>query len=169
MQGLSAIQNLYSLRYRGRLVCDGPVYIRGRLVIADGTRVRLGRHVRIRGLVRISGGGTVTVGCNTLLNGCWVVAVKSVSIGDDCLVSDCGITDSDYHNLEPELRHADPGEASTRPVVVDRNVWVGAQAMVLKGSHIGRDSVIGAGSIVRGGVPERVVVVGNPAKVVKHL
>ena len=123
----------------------------------------------MRGLVRISGGGDVQIGDNTLLNGCWVVSASEVSIGQDCLISDCGITDTDYHNLEPELRHAPAGDRSVRRVQLGCNVWVGAQAIVLKGSSIGKDSVVGAGAVVRGTVPERVLVAGNPAVVVKNL
>jgi len=169
MLGFAAVRAVHLLRYRGKLVCSGPVYIRGRLAITQGTIVRLGPHVRVRGHVRFSGGGTVCVGANTLLNGCWIVSCQSVSIGDDCLISDCGITDSDYHNLEPELRHDPPRSAAVRPVRLERNVWVGAQAIVLKGAHIGSDSVVGSGAVVRGDVPSRVVVSGNPGKVIKHL
>jgi hypothetical protein len=51
--------------------------------------------------------------------------------------------------------------------VLGRNTWVGARAIVLKGTTIGDDSVVGSGSVVRGEVPAGVVVAGNPAVVVK--
>lgn len=155
------------VRHRGRISCGEGVAVRGRLLIQQGTRVSLGPHVRIRGKVTVNGGGQVSVGAGTLLNGCWIVAKEQVQIGDRCLISDCGITDSDFHNLDPLTRHESPSASVTKAVSIDDNVWVGAHALVLKGSHIGTDSVVGAGGVVRGDIPAGVVVTGNPAVVVK--
>jgi acetyltransferase-like isoleucine patch superfamily enzyme len=157
------------LRHLGRVTCGEDVMVVGRLRITQGTRVHLGARTRVRGRVTVNGGGEVRVGEDTLLNGCWIGATRSVTVGDRCLVSDCDITDSDFHNLDPERRHLPPDERSRRPVVLEDNVWVGAKALVLKGSHIGADTVVGSGAVVRGTVPPRVVVVGNPAQVVRHL
>ena len=136
----------------------------GRLKIQEGTRVVLGDRVRVRGRVTINGGGLVTVGADTLLNGCWIGGRTSVTIGAGCLISDCDITDSDFHNLEPSRRHEPPGERTQRPVHLGENVWVGAHAIVLKGSTIGRNSVVGAGAVVRGEVPSDVVVRRQPSQ-----
>lgn len=165
----SARRKLFSWRHRGRVTLAEDVMLRGRLVVKGRTRVELGRFVRVRGTVIVGGGGQLTVGANSLLNGCWINASDRVTLGDECLISDCGITDSDFHNLDPETRHDAPSGGVTRPVTLDENVWVGAHALVLKGTHIARDSVVGAGSVVRGEVPARVVVAGNPAVVVKRL
>ncbi len=53
-------------------------------------------------------------------------------------------------------------------MVLEDNVWVGGQVTVLKGVTVGRDSVLGRGAVVRQSVPARVVVIGNPAKIVKR-
>ena len=166
---LSAVTLAHRVRHPRTLTCGDRVVILGRLRIAQGTRVVLGDRVRVRGRVIINGGGTVTVGPDTLLNGCWIGARTSVRVGAGCLVSDCDITDSDFHNLEPARRHQPPDDRTQRPVELGDNVWVGAHALVLKGTRVGRDSVVGAGAVVRGDVPPSVVVVGNPAEVVKHL
>ena len=166
---LAARTRWYVARYRGRLVCAEDVLIVGRLRIAQRTRVHLGARTRVRGRVVINGGGEVRVGPETLLNGCWIGAARQVTVGARCLLSDCDITDADFHNAAPELRHDAPGESTRRPVVLEDNVWVGARAIVLKGSHIGHDSVIGAGAVVRGSVPARVVAIGNPASVDRTL
>ncbi len=166
---LAVVRTGYRLRYPRTLSCGHRVVIAGRLKIQQGTRVVLGDRVRVRGRVTINGGGVVTVGADTLLNGCWIGARTSVTVGASCLISDCDITDSDFHNLDPSRRHEPPDERTQSPVHFGDNVWVGAHAMVLKGSTVGRDSVVGAGAVVRGEVPAGVVVLGNPAKVVKHL
>lgn len=157
----------YRLRYPSSTFGAG-VRIIGRLRIGKGTRVELGRSVRIRQKVILNGGGTIVVGEHTLLNGCWIQALERVEVGAWNLLSDCGVTDTDHHNLPPRLRHADPLPQVTEPVVLGRNVWVGLGAVILKGSAVGDDSVVGAGAVVRGRVPDGVVVTGNPATVVRE-
>ncbi|MCL2536544.1 MAG: acyltransferase [Nocardiaceae bacterium] len=166
--GLMASTTVHRLGHPRSLRCGDDTVVLGWLSIAGGTRVVLGDRVRVRGRVRIAGGGTLVVGADTLLNGCWITATTEVRIGERCLVSDCGITDSDHHNLDPCLRHDPPQPASRRMVELGDNVWVGAHALVLKGARIGADSVVGAGAVVRGSVPDGVVVAGNPAEIVKR-
>ncbi|MCL8027265.1 hypothetical protein [Nocardioides bruguierae] len=167
--GLRAVTRAYRLRYGRRLVVGEDVIIFGGLKLQQGTTLHLGDRVRVRRGVIVNGGGEVHVGADTLLNGCWIGATTRVDVGRRCLVSDCFVTDSDFHNLDPAERHLPPGPRSRKPVVIEDNVWIGAQAWVLKGSRIGRDSVVSAVSVVRGEVPPAVVVLGNPATVVKHL
>ncbi|QCX26650.1 acyltransferase [Nocardioides jishulii] len=156
----------YRVRFPGLTVGKDVRFV-GRIRVRGGTKVVLGDRVRVRKLVRINGGGVVHVGPDTLLNGCWIMASTSVEIGARSLVSDAGILDTDYHNLDPERRHDPPTDRTRAPVVLGENVWLGSASMVLKGSTIGRDSVVAAGAVVRGEVPPRVVVSGNPATVVK--
>ena len=164
-EGVFAVRRVwYRLRYRHLRVGRGVRFV-GRLRLRQGTSLVLGDHTRVRGHVIVNGGGRVEVGADSLLNGCWIVATEHVELGAGCLVSDCGITDSDYHNAEPRLRHQPALPATRRPVTVGRNVWIGAHALVLKGTRIGEDSLVGAGAVVRGEVPAGVVVTGNPAVV----
>lgn len=157
----------YRLRYR-RLTVGREMMPIGRLVIRSGTRVTLGDRVRIRQTVKITGGGEVHIGSDTLLNGCWIVASDRVVVGDHCLISDCGITDTDFHNLLPAERHSAPGPRVRAAVTIGSNVWIGLRAIVLKGVKIGDNSVVGAGAVVREDVPAGCVVAGNPATVVKR-
>jgi acetyltransferase-like isoleucine patch superfamily enzyme len=157
----------YRLRYPRLEMGKGVMFV-GRLRLRGGTRLVLGDNVRIRKLVRVNGGGTVTVGSDTLLNGCWIICASEVAIGDRCLISNAGILDNDFHNLPPQLRHQPPTAQTRAPVTIAENVWIGASAMVLKGVDIGRDSAVGAGAVVREDVPEACVVSGNPAQVVKR-
>ena len=164
--GFAARRAWYRLRYPRLRMGTGVLFI-GRLRLRAGTRLVLGDHVRIRKTVIVNGGGEVRIGAHTLLNGCWVGSRSSVTIGDWCLVSDCAISDTDYHNLVPRDRHGPLSAKAIAPVRLGDNVWVGARAIVLKGTSIGDDSVVGSGAVVRGEVPAGVVVSGNPAEVVR--
>jgi len=157
----------YRLKYP-RLRLGRGVQIRGRIRLRRGVRVTIGDGTRLNKLVRFAGPGEVRIGSDCLLNGTWIGCWTSVTIGDRCLLSDCELVDNDFHNLDPARRHEPPDPVTTRrPIVLEENVWVGAHALVLKGVRIGRDSVIGAATVVRADVPPRVVVIGNPQQIVK--
>lgn len=163
----SLVRRYYQLRYFPRLSIAPGVRIWGRLTVGGSVRVRIEADCRIRQRVIINGKGSVRVGRHTLLNGCWIGARSSIEIGDWCLISDCAISDTDFHNLPPRLRHLPATDKATAPITIERNVWVGARAIVGKGVRIGADSVVGTGAVVRSDVPPGVVVIGNPAQVVK--
>ena len=156
----------YQLRYP-RLRLGRDVEIRGRIRLRRGVRVTIGDRTRINKLVRFAGPGEVRVGADCLLNATWIGTWTSVTVGDRCLLSDCELVDNDFHNLQPEHRHEPPVPATRAPIVIEENVWIGAHALVLKGVRIGHDSVVGAAAVVRGDVPERVIVIGNPQQIVK--
>jgi acetyltransferase-like isoleucine patch superfamily enzyme len=125
--------------------------------------------------------GHVTVGDFTLLNGALVMAEDKIEIGSHCLISwNVGIADSDFHPLEPAQRLIDAQALApflknrpsrpklrTAPVKIADNVWVGMNAVILKGVMIGENSVVAAGSVVTKSVPPNTVVAGNPAVAVK--
>jgi acetyltransferase-like isoleucine patch superfamily enzyme len=126
--------------------------------------------------------GQCKVGDFTLLNGALIMAEEKIEIGSHCLVSwNVGIADSDFHPLEPAQRLIDAQalapyfkdrpprpKLKTAPVKIADNVWIGMNAVILKGATIGENSVIAAGSVVTKSVPPNTVVAGNPAIIVKQ-
>jgi len=127
--------------------------------------------------------GSCSIGDFTLLNGALVMAEERIEIGSHCLVSwNVGIADSDFHPLEPAQRLVDAEalapfyekrpprpEIATRPVKISDNVWIGMNAVILKGVTIGENSVVAAGAVVSKSIPPNVVVAGNPAVIVREL
>ena len=81
------------------------------------------------------------------------------------IASDVTITDSDWHGIYDRTDYV----ATPKEVIIEDNVWIGEKSIILKGSKIGKNSIIGAGSVVSGEIPENVVFAGNPAKEVKKL
>jgi galactoside O-acetyltransferase len=71
------------------------------------------------------------------------------------------------HPVNPELRLR--GLQYNKDVRIDDNAWIGAGVMILPGVHIGKNSVIGAGSVVTRDIPENVVAVGNPCRVMREI
>jgi acetyltransferase-like isoleucine patch superfamily enzyme len=125
--------------------------------------------------------GHCVVGDFTLLNGAIVMAEELVEIGSHCLISwGVGIADSDFHPLEPAQRLIDSQalapffknrpprpKLKTAPVKIGDNVWIGMNAVILKGVTIGDNSVVAAGAVVTKSVPANTIVAGNPAVEVK--
>jgi acetyltransferase-like isoleucine patch superfamily enzyme len=159
-------RHYFQWRYPTISIAPG-VKIAGKFRVEGGARLVIGSGCRLCKRVVVSGPGEMIIGNNTVLNGPWIGCHSRITIGDNCLISDCYLVDTDYHNLEPELRHLPPGPKVTAPIAIGRNVWIGARATVMKGVEIGADSVIGLGSVVRKSVPPGVVVIGNPQEVVK--
>ena len=102
-------------------------------------------------------------------NGLLIISAERIEIGNDCLIGkDVQMIDFDAHGLAPSERRNSIGKV--KPIVIGRNVWIGNNVIILKGTEIGDNSVIGAGAVVTGGkFPSNVVIAGNPAKVVKSL
>ena len=93
-------------------------------------------------------------------------SAKKIVIGDSTMIaSDVTITDSDWHDIYDRTDYV----ASPKEVIIQENVWIGEKSLILKGSKIGKNSIIGAGSVVSGEVPANVVFAGNPAKEIKKL
>ena len=71
------------------------------------------------------------------------------------------------HPIDPGLRSR--GLQYNKDVWIGENVWIGAGVIIMPGIHIGNNSVIGAGSIVTRDIPENVVAVGNPCRVLREI
>ena len=111
----------------------------------------------------------LNVGC-LLLDGAEIKFGNRVMVGPRTMFLTAG------HPLEPEKRFLldKNGEVEgvctiNKPICVMDDVFIGAGAIILGGVTIGSGSTVGAGSVVTKSVPERVVVAGNPAKVIRTL
>ena len=117
-------------------------------------------------------GAELNIGDNTGISGGSFCAAKSVTIGKGCLIgANALVTDCDFHAIKPEGRrhNSNPDDIGCEPVVIEDNVWLGANVTVLKGVTIGRNTVVAAGSVVTKSLPPNVVAGGSPAKVIRDL
>lgn len=111
--------------------------------------------------------GYIEVGEGTELNGTTIVSHCSVTLGKNVLLGPgVVIMDSDGHPVQKWSSSALP---AMRPVHIEDDVWLGLESVILKGVRIGRGAVVGARSVVHDDVPERCVVAGNPASLIRRL
>jgi acetyltransferase-like isoleucine patch superfamily enzyme len=103
------------------------------------------------------------IGNNCGFSGTVIGCFKYIEIGQNVRFgANTLVTDSDWHLAD--IRVGPPS-----PIIIKDNVWIGYNAVILKGVTIGENSIIGAGSIVSKDVPPNVIAAGNPCKVIKNL
>lgn len=104
----------------------------------------------------------LTIGARTYLsNQCLVSASSGIEIGSDCAISwQVQIFDDNGHSKAES--------SQVQNIQIGNNVWIGARATILPGSRIGSGSIIAAGAVVKGTFPERCLIGGVPAKVIRE-
>ena len=109
----------------------------------------------------------VSIGKNTMISLGAKIDVHrgEVIIGNNCLITS-GVTILSHDGASRMIDYNDLGNGK---VVIGNNVFIGVNAVILKGVNIGDNSVIGAGAIVSKDVPPQSLVVGNPGKIIKKL
>jgi acetyltransferase-like isoleucine patch superfamily enzyme len=134
----------------------------GRLEIGRWVHIGDGNSLRCHeGSLRI--GDKVVFGKDNTVN-CYL----DVEIGAATIVADwVYVTDFDHRTENVHVPIKDQGIVKT-PVRIGPDCWVGAKVSVLRGTRIGRGSVLGAHAVVRGDIPEYSVAVGTPARVVRN-
>jgi acetyltransferase-like isoleucine patch superfamily enzyme len=147
------------------------------LIIEDNVTLNsqnFGYHINMQAPVKIFcdlPGAQIYIGKNTRIHGSCIHAQLSVKIGKNCLIAgNTQIFDNNGHDLlleNPQKRLN--SKAISKPVVVNDNVWIGANSIILPGVSIGEGSVIAAGSVVVNNVPSFCLVGGNPAKIIRKI
>jgi acetyltransferase-like isoleucine patch superfamily enzyme len=113
----------------------------------------------------------ITIGSNSGLSGTVIYSVASVTIGSFVnLGVNVSIYDTDFHPFDANKRriHSAP-DIKSAPVVIEDDVWVGANAIILKGVTIGKGAVIGAGSVVTKNIPAFSLWCGAPARFIRYI
>ncbi|MCU7551288.1 hypothetical protein OCK74_19355 [Chitinophagaceae bacterium LB-8] len=108
----------------------------------------------------ISIGDSVSFGGNVIL-----FANAQISIGDHSMISINVVIHTSTHDYN---NHPMWIERIDKPIKIGKHVWIGVGAIISPGVTIGDFSVIGAGSVVVSNVPERAIVAGNPARIIKY-
>ena len=103
----------------------------------------------------------ITIGDHVEMSGCSIVCNDSVIIGNNVLFgANCQIGDRDGH----QDRYA----SKPAPIIIEDGVWLGMNVTVLKGVTIGKNTIIGANSLVTKDIPANCIAAGSPCKVIKQ-
>ncbi len=138
---------------------------------ARNTVIEIGDGCILHGLIRViaGDGGVIRIGDGTTFNGVGVSQHEAAEIRfgrNNMLSSDIHLDVSDMHPIYD--RRTGERINPPRSIILEDDVWVGTRTLILKGAHIGRGAVVGAGSMVSGHIPAHTLAVGAPAKVVRE-
>lgn len=167
----SLFMKVNGVKTKGIVFTSGfPYLFRG-----NGSEISFGKKVRMlnlpwmnsiglmhRCIITTEKDAKLVIGDNVGMSGASIWCFKKITIGDNVRVgANVTIIDGDAHQ-------DDPRSGKNKPVVIEDNVWIGANVTVLKGVTIGKNSLVGAGSVVTKDIPANVVAAGNPCIVVKY-
>lgn len=140
-----------------------------RLILRNNSRLICKGHIQSFEAVRIEclPHAVVEIGHKSYINHDSEIRCRErVTIGDNVSIAyGVLIQDSDYHSTYDEGGNPKP---VTKPVTIEDNVWIGANAIILKGVTIGEGCIVAAGSVVTKSAPAHSLVGGNPARVIKQ-
>lgn len=112
--------------------------------------------------------GNIEIGENFYANyNCVILDGAKVTFGDNVFIAPNCCFSTAGHPLDIAQRNQ--GLEYAYPIHVGDNVWIGANVTVLAGVTIGSGSVIGAGVVVNRDIPENVIAVGNPCRVLRQI
>jgi len=186
---LGQLIRLVWLRWRYGMIVDKGVSIQGKTIIRTRYHgeIILGRGVILNSVPKTNlvglngptildtrGGGRISIGDFSGTSSVVMSSRSSITIGKYVKIGgNVRVFDHDFHALDPKARRdgmSDMKHVRTHPIVIEDDVFIGTNAIILKGTHIGARSIVAAGSIVFGlDIPPDSMVKGNPAEVVKRL
>ncbi|RQU31798.1 sugar O-acetyltransferase [Burkholderia cenocepacia] len=114
-----------------------------------------------------TGGTGMKVGRNVFVNqNCTFYDLGGLEIGDDVMIGPNVSLITSGHPVEPSRRR---DCVVAKPIVIGRNVWIGAGATIIGGVTIGENAVVAAAAVVTRNVPPNTLVGGNPAKIIRSI
>jgi len=124
-----------------------------------------------RCIIVAKNGGKIELNEGVCMSGCTIYSIDSIVIGRNTNIgSGCKIVDNDFHPLPYSRRY--PVEyldkVKKRPIIIGEGCFLGTNSIILKGTTLGKNCVVGAGSVVSGNWPDNSIIAGNPAKLIKE-
>lgn len=132
--------------------------------------------------------GSIEIGDRTFIGGGKFISVAKIKIGNDVLISwGCTFMDNNAHSIYWEERkndvedwkrgleenkighYKDWSKVYNAPIVIKDRAWIGFDSVILKGVTIGKEAVVASRSVVTKDVPDKAIVAGNPAVIIKYI
>ena len=166
--GKNLMQKYNSLDYSDR---------KSQMQILDELLGSRGENTQITAPFYIDYGKFIYLGNNCEINmNCVFLDGNKITIGDNALIAPGVHIYTVFHPIKAEERfniHNNEGFpfaiAQTAPVSIGKNVWIGGGSIIMPGVTIGDNVTIGAGSVVTKSLPDRVLAIGNPCKIVREI
>jgi len=156
-------------REMARFNAHDPEDLDGQYAILKGFLAEIGTNTTLLPRLQIEYGYNTRIGSNSFMNYDGIILdCGPVTIGDNVMMGPRVQLLTALHPIEDhEARIA--GWETTAPIVIGDEVWFGGGVIVCPGVTVGNNTVVGAGSVVTRDLPDHVLAVGNPARVVRKI
>jgi acetyltransferase-like isoleucine patch superfamily enzyme len=159
---------------------NGKIFVqnKGSITIGKGFQANSGIDFNPIGgdtilrLISFTEESQIVIGENVGISNSTILSWEKIEIGNNVMIGGgVKIWDTNFHSLNPLIRTNGiyDNDVKTSPIKIDDYAFIGAGSIILKGVHIGRNSIIAAGSVVVKSVPANVIAGGNPCVVIRSL
>lgn len=144
---------VFDMNRRTTICIDGELIINGRVSIGNGS------NIEISGVCQMGDNYIITANSK-------IICKEKIEFGENCMISwDCLIMDTDCHKI---YSNDNTTINKNKMIIIGDNVWIGCRSVVMKGSKIKNNSIVGAQSIVAGEFEENNLIAGFPARKLKE-
>lgn len=147
---------------------------KGKITIGQRFRMNNGRRFNIIGRQQpcyFIVYGRLIIKNNVGISSTAIVCKSKITIMDNVRIGgNVVIYDTDFHSMDINIRISGKNDfehANAKEIIINKNVFIGAHSIILKGVTIGENSIIGAGSVVSKDIPSNEIWAGNPARLIK--
>jgi len=171
------------ISFKSLIRFHGQIYLKsqGKFLIGENVIINSCRNINTIGgdtrtNILIWQGAKMSIGNDVGISNSTFVCQNSIIISERVLIGgSCKFYDTDFHSIEsgsrlnPYLKGLPDNNVKSAPILIDQGAWIGGHCIILKGVTIGKNSIIGAGSVVTKNIPNNEVWGGNPAKFIRKL
>ena len=164
------ILNLF-YRIKGTNIDKSVIIYKRAQILRYVSNITLKKNVIVKSGVQICAcnkSAKIDIGENTTIGFyTFIYSSDKIKIGNDCMIAPfVYLVDSDHGTKLNSTMNSQPNKTS--PIIIEDDVWIGANSTILPGVKIGKGSIVAAGSVVTTDVPENNLYGGVPAKFLKH-
>ncbi|MEZ9622782.1 hypothetical protein AB4237_15420 [Vibrio sp. 10N.261.55.F6] len=184
------IKSIYSKYFRFKYRKDAIIGrnctfgLKARIINKTGRKdaIHIGNNVMLHGSIICEATGEIKIDDYvSIRRNTYIGSIESVKIGKYTIISDnVHIVDNNNHPISPTERKKmvlsgwsnkewQWENSISKPIHIHSNVWICQSSRVMKGCHIGDNSILGANSVLTNSVGSNIIAAGNPAKVVKKI
>ncbi len=135
------------------------------ICVKGGNLTILNSHISFGTHIKADKGSLISIHNSFVGRNCVIASKEQIMISDNCLIAEMVVIRDQDHMIDYTSRNS----FITSPIKIEKNVWIGAKASILKGVTIGKNSVVAASALVTKDIPQREVWGGIPARFIKRI
>jgi acetyltransferase-like isoleucine patch superfamily enzyme len=174
LKTISSLRNSFvifsiKLKYPNILISKNTKVEKGCVIrCSDNSKINITDSTISSGtIIHANHGGIITIKNSFIGRDCVIVSRERIDIDSNCQIAEMVVIRDQNHNFGQKGKTIEEQGFTTKPVVINKNVWLAAKVTVLAGSIIGNNTVVGANAVVKGNFDSNSVYVGIPAKKIK--